>query len=218
MALTVETKVESISYRNALNSVLRTVAFSLALWMPLRAATDDPTGLNIQVIEGEGQVYGLGSRATRGITVQISDDLGRPMDGATVTFRLPEEGPSGTFANGTKTEIATTRADGRVNAWGMQWNQTAGSFEVRITAAKGGLRAGTICTLTLSKAGEGLQAARSAGGHGGHKWVWIALGVGAAAAGGMVAAHGGFIGSSPPSTAAVSITRIGTPTILIGHP
>jgi hypothetical protein len=196
--------------------VLRTVSLWLVIWLPL-AAADDPAGLNIQVVEGEGQVYGLGARATRGITVQISDDLGRPVNGATVTLRLPEEGPSGTFANGTKTEIATSRADGRVNAWGMQWNRTAGSFEVRITAVKGELRAGTVCSLTLSKAEEGLQAARRPRRHSGYKWLWVALGFGAAAAGGMMAAHGGLGGSSS-STAAVSITRIGTPTISIGHP
>jgi hypothetical protein len=119
--------------------VLGFAALSLAALLPLSAA-DDPAGLNIRIVEGEGQAYALGSRATRGITVQITDDIGRPVDGATVTFRLPEEGPSGTFANGSNTEIATSHADGRVNAWGMQWNRTAGPFEVRITASKGGVR------------------------------------------------------------------------------
>ena len=198
--------------------MLRRFALYLALWLPLSAfAADDPSGLNIQIIEGEGQVYGIGSRATQGITVQISDDLGRPVEGATVTLRLPEQGPSGTFANGSKTEVATSHPDGKVNAWGMQWNRMAGSFEVRITAAKGALRAGTVCSLTLSKAEESSQAIRNSGGHGGHKWAWIVLGAGGAAAAGMLAVHGGGAGGSAP-TAAVSITRIGTPTISIGHP
>lgn len=182
--------------------------------MPLLAA-DDPAGLNIRIVEGEGQAYALGSRATRGITVQITDDIGRPVDGATVTFRLPEEGPSGAFANGSKTEIATSRADGRVNAWGMQWNHTAGRFEVRITASKGEVRAGTVCPLSLIRASDGAPVAHASAVHGGHKWVWVVLGIGAGAGAGLAFAHGS---TGSPAPAAVNTTTIGTPTIAIGHP
>jgi hydroxymethylpyrimidine/phosphomethylpyrimidine kinase len=74
----------------------------------------------------------------------------------------------------------------------MQWNRTAGSFEIRITAAKGEVRAGTSLQSDIEQSGQGLPAVRSSGGHGGHKWVWIALGAGAAAVGGTVAAHSGL--------------------------
>src|SRR5262252_228391 len=147
-------------------------------WLPVRAAND---GLNIRILEGEGQAYPVGSKATRGITVEITNDLGRPVDGATVTFRLPEQGPSGAFANGSKTEVATSRADGRVSAWGMEWNRTPGPFEIRIIAAKGDARAGTVCPLSLMKASETTPAVRNNAAHGGHKWFWIAVGIGAAA-------------------------------------
>ncbi|MBV8842404.1 MAG: hypothetical protein JO307_06295 [Bryobacterales bacterium] len=206
---------ESNFLQYPLTIVLRIVALVAAAWLPLQVAADDPAGLNIQVVEGEGQAYSIGSRATRGITVQIINDLGKPVEGATVTFRLPGEGPSGAFANGQKTEIATSRGDGRVNAWGMEWNRTPGPLEVRITASKGELRAGTVCSLMLTKA-EGARTATISAGHGGHKWLWIALGVGAGAGAGLAAMRSGS-GSSPP-TAAVSVTQIGTPTIAIGHP
>jgi hypothetical protein len=192
--------------------VFRHGAVLLAVWLPLIGASADPSALNIRIVEGEGQAYAPGSRATRGITVEITDESGTPVEAATVTFRLPEEGPGGAFTNGAKTEIATTRPDGRAGVWGMQWNRTAGSFEVRITAARGQARAGTVCALSLSE-----TPPVSSSKHGGHKLLWIALGVaGAAGAGGLAAARGP--GGAPTPTPAASITRIGTPTISIGHP
>ena len=48
------------------------------------------------------------------------------------------------FSTGGRTEIAATHADGRAAVWGMQWNRTAGPFEIRITAVKGQARAGVV--------------------------------------------------------------------------
>jgi hypothetical protein len=110
-------------------------------------ASDNPAILQIHVIEGEGVAYPVGGRATRGVTVQVTDETGRPVDGSSVSFRLPDEGPSGMFSNGSRMEIATTKPDGKASAWGMQWNRTEGSFEIRITAVKGQARAGTVCAV-----------------------------------------------------------------------
>jgi len=167
-------------------------------------------------VDGEGAIYGLGSRATRGLTVQVSDETGKPVEGALVSFRLPDDGPSGAFATGAKTEIATTRTDGRAGVWGMQWNHTAGSFEVRITAVKGATRAGTVCALRLSDAPEASKTATRIGPARGHKWLWITLAVAGAAAGGVAAAAlGGKPGATTTSSSGV---QIGTPTISLGPP
>src|SRR5580698_8535226 len=107
------------------------------------APLDNPAILQIRVLEGEGVAYPLGGRATRGVTIQVTDETGKPVEGASVSFRLPEEGPSGTFSSGSRTEIGMTKPDGRAAAWGMQWNHTEGPFEIRITAVKGQARAGT---------------------------------------------------------------------------
>lgn len=179
----------------------------------------NPAILQIRVLEGEGVAYPLGGRATRGVTVQVTDETGKPVEGSTVSFRLPEEGPSGTFANGSRAEIATTRADGKASAWGMQWNRTEGSFEIRITAVKGQARAGTVCAVYLSKLNASMESgtdaplkiARS------HKWMWIALGV-AGAAVGVVAVTALAGKSTVPVGPVVTPTTIGTPTIVVGHP
>jgi hypothetical protein len=199
--------------------VLRHWSLLLALWLPLQAAQGDPAILQIRIIEGEGLVYTAGSRATRGITVQVTDETGKPVEGASVSFRLPEDGPSGAFSTGSKSEIATTRPDGRASVWGMQWNRTVGAMEVRITAVKGQARAGTICSSYISEAAAGHVSASDSrvGGGSSHKWVWILLVAAGAVGAGAVVAAGGKSGSgSAPS--AVAGPSIGTPSITIGHP
>jgi hypothetical protein len=193
----------------------------------MAAAPADPSALEIHVTEGDGLTYPIGSRATRGITIQITDDAGKPVDGATISFRLPETGPGGTFSNGSKTEILTTHADGRASVWGMQWNRQAGAFDVRITATKGPARAGTVCSQHLTET-PGPSAAR--GGGSSHKWLWIGLAAAGAGAGVAVVAlrHSGSSNcsatvelpqnpcSSTPSS--LGVTIIGQPTINLGTP
>ena len=124
----------------------------------------------------KASVYRTGTRATRGLTVLVTDETGKPVDMAAVSFRLPDEGASGTFSSGLRTEIVTTGPDGRATVWGMQWNKTPGPVEIRITAIKEQARAGIISTQYLSDSvapkagGEGVFKAS----HGGHKWLWIA--------------------------------------------
>lgn len=176
----------------------------------------DPAILQVRVVEGEGTVYGVGSRATRGITVQVTDETGKPIDGATVNFRLPEDGASGFFASGARTEIAVTRPDGRAGVWGMQWNRTPGPFEVRITAVKGQTRAGIVCQEYLSDSVSKTTPDSRIGPGNHHKWIWIAVAV-AGAAGAGVAAVGLSGKPSPTATSPAGVT-IGAPSIILGHP
>jgi hypothetical protein len=179
-------------------------------------APDNPAILQIRVIEGEGVAYPLGGRATRGVTVQVTDETGKPIEGASVSFRLPEEGPSGTFATGSRTEIALTKGDGRASIWGMQWNRTEGSFEIRITAAKGQARAGTVCPVYLSKASVETDAPTSMKLSRSHKWLWITVAVVAGA--GVAMALATVAGkSSTPIGPTTTPTGIGSPTIVIGN-
>jgi hypothetical protein len=187
------------------------------------AAQNDPAILQIRIVEGEGAVYPIGSRATRGVTVQVTDETGKPVDSAAVSFRLPDDGPTGAFSSGMRTEIVTTAADGRANVWGMQWNRVTGPLEVRITAAKGQARAGTVCSLYLTNA---LVAAEpritgrdqaAAGGWRRHRKIWIGVGI-AAAAFVSVAAISSRGTPSPAAAAGVNAPHIGTPSIIIGKP
>ena len=161
------------------DAILKPVARTLAaiLAAALAYGADAPSLLTIRVAEGDGAAYPIGSRATRGVTVLVTDETGRPVEGATVSFNLPAEGPGGMFSSGGRTEIAATHADGRAAVWGMQWNRTAGPFEIRITAVKGQARAGVVSSQTLSDAQEAKGAAprRPCAGDGSHKLLWISL-------------------------------------------
>ena len=178
---------------------------------------DAPSILTIRVAEGDGAAYPIGSRATRGVTVLVTDETGRPVEGATVSFTLPAEGPGGVFSTGGRTEIAATRADGRAAVWGMQWNRTAGSFEIRITAVKGQARAGVVSSQSLSNAPEARDAGagKVRAARGSHKLLWISLMVAGAAAAGVA----GVAARKPTAADASSITplKIGTPTISLGR-
>ena len=199
--------------------VVRTKVYPpAALAFLLAAHVQASAILQIRVLEGEGAVYAIGSRATRGITVQVTDETGQPVDSVAVSFRLPDDGPGGAFSTGLRTEIVTTRTDGRATVWGMRWNRNAGPFEVRVTAAKGEARAGIVVSQYLSDK----VAASTSGGNGEFrathsykKWLLIGAAVGGAAAGGLVlgSRRAGESAWAAPST--LPPPSIGTPVIVV---
>jgi hypothetical protein len=175
--------------------------------------------LQLRVVQGDGTIYAPGSRATRGLTVQVSDESGSPVPGASVSFQLPESGPSGVFGSGLRSEVLITNAEGKATAWGMQWNHTPGPFEIRITAVKDQARAGIVSTQYLSETGAaktgGGQGTFTASRHSRTKWLLITA-VGAGALAGLAFSHSA---AHPSSAAAVSAgLQIGTPSVIIGHP
>ncbi len=173
--------------------------------------------MQLKVVDGEGVVYRTGTRATRGLTVLVTDETGKPVDMAAVSFRLPDEGATGTFNTGLRTEIVTTGPDGRATVWGMQWNKTPGPVEIRVTAIKEQARAGIISTEYLSDSvaakagGEGTFTAS----HGRHKWLWIAGAIALGAVGGG-AAYYLLSRSKNPTTSASGVT-IGSPNVIVGQ-
>ncbi len=187
------------------------------------ATNPNPALLRIRVVEGDEFVYLTGSRATRGVTVFVSDETGQPVSGATVSFRLPDSSPTGTFANGGKTDVMMTDDDGRAEVWGMQWNDTPGRLELRVTAAKGEARAGTLVPLYLmepgpddDQAGGAPVGTKSSGRFGGKKlWITVAtIGAAVSAVAGVGMSSGGTAAAAPQ----VNAPRIGTPDIVIGAP
>jgi hypothetical protein len=155
------------------------------------------------------------------LTVLVTDETGQPIPNAAVSFRLPDEGASGVFSSGLRTEVVTTGPDGRASVWGMQWNKTAGPVEIRITAIKDQARAGIMSTVYLSAetaatpriGGEGQFTAPHKG-HG--KLILIGLIAGGAAAGLAFGRSQGVKNAS--ATSASSGISIGGPSIIVGRP
>lgn len=174
--------------------------------------------VQLTVVEGDGATYQPGTRATRGLTVLVTDEAGQPVEMAAVSFRLPDEGATGTFNSGLRTEVVTTGPDGRASVWGMKWNSTPGPVQIHITAMKDQARAGVISTQYLSDKGTptaGGQGEFKAS-HGGRKWVWLLVAGAAGAGAGFAFMHSG--GSSNAANPAVAGISIGTPSVTVGHP
>jgi len=202
--------------------------------------------LQIQVLEGEGAVHPAGARVSRPLTVEVTDESGRPVAGAAVSFQLPAEGPSGLFSNGLRTDLALTDAAGRASIHALQWNRIAGQVRIRITAVKEQARAGAVTFQFIGENRGGTAAGHEttgpAAGHettgpaAGHeangqspditpttakmgsgvRKKWIVLG--ALAAGGGLAFLGVSRAGAHSSMVSSSVVSIGTPTVTVGNP
>ena len=86
--------------------------------------------LQIKVVEGEGAVHFPGARNLRPFSVEVTDETGRPVTGAAVSFHLPVSGPSGTFANGLRTEIVITDSHGHASLRGLQANRRSRTLPI----------------------------------------------------------------------------------------
>jgi hypothetical protein len=165
-------------------------------------------GLTVQVIEGQGAIHNVRRGSAFEPVVEVQDAAGKPLPGASVTFTLPAIGPSATFADGSRTLMIQTDANGRASARGLRPNTTIGPFEIRVRAALGGAT-GTAVIAQTNAAPAKVERASS------KKWVILGI-VGAAVAGGIAAsASGGSSGaaarpSDPPAPPSGSVTP-GTP-------
>ncbi|MBM3782947.1 MAG: hypothetical protein FJW30_01240 [Acidobacteria bacterium] len=184
--------------------------------------------LRIRVVDGDGAVHTAGSRSTQPLVVLLTGESGEPVDRAAVSVRLPEEGATGQFPSGLRTEVLVTGPDGRVSIRGIQWGRTLGPVSLRITASKGDSRAGVMATVQLTAPSNGVTPAavppRRIESAPRGKWVVVAALVGAAAAGGVAAVTNGGRAPVPAAPPAVvspppAVTAgIGNPTVTIGRP
>jgi len=114
---------------------------AICLALPWWLSAAEPEALRIRVVDSSGPVQVAGTRTAKLLSVELSDENGNPVAGATVSFRLPASGASGVFSSGLNLDVVTTGEDGKASIGGVRWGKTPGSFEVRIAAAKGPLRA-----------------------------------------------------------------------------
>jgi hypothetical protein len=116
-------------------------------------------------------------RTAREPIVQVQDENRKPVAGAAVLFLLPEGGPSGTFANGTRMLKVMTDGKGRAIAKGLRLNEVSGKFQIQVEASY----QGSTATATISQSNAVLTAAAAAGTAPAHL-ASIILAVGAVAA------------------------------------
>jgi hypothetical protein len=177
-------------------------------------ATAQVANLQIKIMDGDAATHTPGSRSAQPLTVQVADNAGRAVSGAAVSFRLPDNGPGGLFANGLRTEIAISDATGRASVRHLQFNDTPGSFQIRITAAKDESRASALVRQSILAGSHGSGHSLVTKNKSGKKWVVVAVLV-AGVAGGL----GGGVMARPsthPAAPAPAPVTIGPPTISVG--
>ena len=122
--------------------------------LPAQApGSSGPLDLQLHLVESEGGVSAVaGSHSVNGLTVQVTDASGTPTPDAAVVLRLPDEGATGKFSDGSHAAIAYTDASGRAYLRDIQWSSTAGVVSMKLTATKGTIHAGMLIEKTLTAA------------------------------------------------------------------
>jgi hypothetical protein len=181
----------------------------------LPAWAQNPASLQIIIVEGEGAINNVKQRVNREPIVQVEDENRKPVAGAAIIFFLPNDGPGGTFANGSSTFTTTSNSQGQAVARGIRFNNQAGSMQVRVTASFGGQTASAIINQT-NVLGVAASGASVGGLSLATKLLIIGAVVGAGVAAGVVIAnHGGGGGSNPPGPSTITITP---GTVTVGGP
>jgi hypothetical protein len=163
-----------------------------------------PPSIKVEVVAGQASTNNIRTRKGVEPVALVTDERGQPVSGVMVIFTLPETGPGGAFADGSKRAIVYTNAEGKATARGLTPNTTAGKFQITVNASFHGFTASATADQTNVLPEKGKSNS---------KLIAILAIAGGAAAAGVVAASGG--GSSqnpaaPPTRTATSITP-GTP-------
>ena len=177
------------------------VAFSSPL--PVRAAqVPAPARLKLAVLEGEGAINNISLHRAKEPVVQVLDENGVPVKGASVTFLLPETGPGGEFGGGLRLLDILTDEKGEAVGRGLVPNEVEGRFQIRAVASFQGETASAVINQTNAAPAEADRSKFP-------KKIWLIGAIGGAAAAGVALAargHGGSAASPAASPAAIVIT------------
>jgi hypothetical protein len=161
-----------------------------------------PARLRVVVLEGEGAINNIAEHRAKEPVVQVLNDNSMPVRGASVTFLLPETGPSGEFGGGVRVLTAFTDEKGLAVGRGLTPNQSAGPFQMRAVASYEGLTASAVINQTNAP-----PATASAGGI--SKKFWLTAVAGGAVAAGVALATRGHGGSAQTSPAVGPTPQLG---------
>lgn len=166
-----------------------------------------PGAWSIEVLEGSGALN------PTHLVVQVKDPQGHPASSITVVFRLPVEGPSGSFASGLRSESVLTGPDGKAEVRGIQWNSTPGKLDilVRAQSAEISVPAEISAQMPASRHFEAKTGRK--------KWVIFAVVCGASAASfAVVGGHKNTVSATAVVPTPLPPPTLGSPVISIGKP
>ena len=160
------------------------------------------SSLTITVLEGSNAVNSLTQVRAIAPVVEIRDQNEFPVEGATVTFTLPGQGPGGVFPGGSNS--FTTRSDARGQAGAPPFNpRAAGRFDIQVSATQGSRKGETVIhQVNSTGAYVGPEVPKRPWYKSWKPWVII----GAVAVGGAIAIAETTGGGSSSGTTPVSVT------------
>lgn len=164
--------------------------------------------MKITVVAGEGVSHNVRQKFRTAPVVEIADSDGKPLQGASVVFTLPDKGPGGTFEHGKKTLTLTADAQGRATAYGIHLNKRTGPFTIQVAATYQGQTANVAISETsvagAKKPGEAFGVTYK---------TWVLVGLAAVViAGAIVLAHNLKGGPNPNVlTATPGVPVVGGP-------
>jgi hypothetical protein len=158
--------------------------------------------LHVVVLEGDGAINNIRLPRAKGPIIRVEDANNQGVAGAIVTFLLPASGAGAFFGDGGRSLTMTTDDRGEVVARGLHANRIAGTFQIRVSASRGGQIAAASITQTNVDPGSRTSS---------RKIALLAILGGAVAVGAAVAVHGGKATSASPAPS-VTIVVPGIPT------
>ena len=184
-------------------SVYRGICLVLVFCLLAAPTAAQGPGIKLVIQEGQGAINNIQQHRAKEPVVQVTDENGAPIPQASVTFQLPETGPGGVFADDNKMLTVQTDEKGLAVGRGLRPNQSAGQFQIRVTASFQGATASAVISEINA------QPTATSGG-GSKKFLIIAL-IGGAAAGGLGAA----LGHGKSSTTSAGNISVPPPTVLV---
>jgi hypothetical protein len=170
---------------------------SLAFLLCAVLAPSATTMPRIEVIEGDGAINNIRLHRAKEPVVRVVDPDGHAIPNVAVTFLLPAQGASGTFADGQASLTVMTDADGQAVGRGLRPNGTAGQFQIRVTTSFQGQTASTNISQTNAESAQGGVSSKTI-------LILAAVG-GAAAAGAAVALSKGKSSSGTATTTSTGV-------------
>jgi len=133
---------------------LLSIGIAISLTSPgirLRAQVQEtgwPPSTKVEVVAGQAATNNLRTRKAIEPVALVTDETGQPVSGVMVIFTLPETGPGGAFADGSKRAIVYINSEGKATARGLTPNATPGKFQVMVNASFHGFTASTTADQT----------------------------------------------------------------------
>ena len=148
------TRCRFVPMRRILTIVLATI--SLAAGAPKNTPTPP---IHVAVVDGDGALNNLPSRAVEEPVVRVNDSAGKPISGARVDFDLPKAGPGASFGGRSTHFSTTTNVEGMAKATGLRNNGIPGGFALLVHVSYEGQ---AVADVTLHQTNVAARSAHEA--------------------------------------------------------